>query len=147
MKYVIYIITFTYLFNQSCSSCKLFNCFTTELLSTNMNVTKYFSSIILLTICSSLVKSACLNDYIGDGYCDDENNIFECNYDGGNYINLLIIKYFSVNLFYRGLLHGYNPKHVLSNLHLSWRWNNPSNWYSNVSSIYNYNCWSSAGSL
>ena len=31
--------------------------------------------------------SACTNNYVGDGYCDDENNIEVCNWDGGDCCN------------------------------------------------------------
>ena len=86
MKYLI--STIAYHFNRNCPSCKLVNWLAVGLQSTKMNVTKCLNSILLLIICSSLAKSACPTDYIGDGYCDDENNFDECNYDGGNYIHV-----------------------------------------------------------
>ena len=31
--------------------------------------------------------TACLVDWIGDNFCDDENNNIECNFDGGDCCN------------------------------------------------------------
>ena len=39
---------------------------------------------------SVYVKGSCLDDFIGDSYCDDENNNEGCNYDGGKIILNLV---------------------------------------------------------
>jgi len=41
----------------------------------------------MTSICPSVhyLFIGCLYDFwIGDGYCDDDNNFFDCNYDGGD---------------------------------------------------------------
>ena len=39
---------------------------------------------------SVYVKGSCLDDFIGDSYCDDENNNEGCNYDEGEIILNLV---------------------------------------------------------
>ena len=39
---------------------------------------------------SVYVKGSCLDDFIGDSYCDDENNNEGCNYDEGKIILNLV---------------------------------------------------------
>ena len=39
---------------------------------------------------SVYVKGSCLGDFMGDGFCDDENNNEGCNYDEGKIILNLV---------------------------------------------------------
>ena len=36
-----------------------------------------------IQIFPAFVCGSCLDDFIGDGLCDDENNVLDCNHDGG----------------------------------------------------------------
>ena len=50
-----------------------------------MNFSTLLKVFLILQISVS-VKCSCLDNYIGDGYCDDENNNDGCNYDEGKMI-------------------------------------------------------------
>ena len=40
---------------------------------------------LIIQIITTSVNGSCLDDYIGDDYCDDENNNPGCDHDGGMY--------------------------------------------------------------
>ena len=48
-----------------------------------------FSS--LLPAILHLVCGSCLEPFIGDSYCDDQNNIEACDFDGGLYRVLFVV--------------------------------------------------------
>ena len=54
-----------------------------------MNFSTLLKFFMILQISVS-VKGSCLDEYMGDGYCDDENNIEVCNYDDGEIILNLV---------------------------------------------------------
>ena len=81
-----------------------------------MNFSTLLKFFMILQI-SVHVKGSCLDDFIGDSYCDDENNNEGCNYDEGKIIlNLVKLEFkegqqllldFNSNLsLKRGLLFG-----------------------------------------
>ena len=53
------------------------------------NLLKVFLSIQIIT---TSVNGSCLDEFIGDGFCDDENNKSDCEHDGGitTYISLCL---------------------------------------------------------
>ena len=57
--------------------------------SGNMNFSTLLKTFLILQLSIS-VKGSCLDDYIGDEFCDDENNNDGCDYDGGKtFVNLV----------------------------------------------------------
>ena len=38
---------------------------------------------LIIQLITTSVEDACVNDYIGDGFCDDETNNPGCEHDGG----------------------------------------------------------------
>ena len=54
-----------------------------------MNFLTLLKTFLILQLSIS-VKGSCLDDYIGDDFCDDENNNDGCDYDGGKtFVNLV----------------------------------------------------------
>ena len=47
-----------------------------------MNFSTLLKTLLILQLSIS-VKCSCLDDFIGDEFCDDENNNDGCDYDGG----------------------------------------------------------------
>ena len=58
-----------------------------------MNFSTLLKTFLILQLSDISVKCSCLDDYIGDGFCDEENNNEGCNHDEGKIIlNLELIQ-------------------------------------------------------
>ena len=55
-------------------------------------ILKYLSNVLILNL-----GRGGKTLWIGDGFCDDANNIEECNYDGGDCCGISVQKNFCVN--------------------------------------------------
>ena len=61
---------------------------------------KYFSKVFLKLKCNQMILNLGKGGYnlwLSDGFCDDANNIEECNYDGGECCGNNVQKNFCVN--------------------------------------------------
>ena len=51
-----------------------------------MNLSTLLKTFLILQLSDISVKCSCLDDYKGDGFCDEENNNEGCNHDEGKII-------------------------------------------------------------
>ena len=77
-----------------------------------MNFSTALKTLLILELSVSVGgDSSCILDWIGDTYCDDENNHDGCDYDGGKVIRILIR---TLNFQLRPVRFFFNSKFSLS---------------------------------
>ena len=75
-------------YSKACiSQCE--SCITVDSLF-KMGLLSLLRVFLIIQIITTSVNGSCLDDYIGDDFCDDENNNPGCDHDGGITIQILI---------------------------------------------------------